>query len=337
MCYSSKHGSYQSSSLSLPVGLPPSKQDISPEEEPSPDEIYDTLVNILNELDATALDQLDRTPAGSLDVGTERPPEESMGLNLGEASISELQLSGCSLEELVLSRQLSRLSALSIDESEIEHVSPEAFAHTSMTLFEELDRGAQQVTDAASQQRTEPTVATAKLHAAPITVGSCELTTVNLTHELQAQVHDARDDAHTRLAMAQDQRALMQAGPSRPCTASTGAGSHWPCAMEPVNNGPHWPCATTPLQLRVQTNFCTAASRCNLSPVQQEKFRRARSFKDTYAEDDEEWIGKRVRMKKGKYAGRGAFVKSRANKKYRVQVDGVPDQVEFYPTSFEHV
>eukprot|EP00658_Telonema_sp_P-2_P070949 TRINITY_DN602_c0_g1_i4.p1 TRINITY_DN602_c0_g1~~TRINITY_DN602_c0_g1_i4.p1 ORF type:complete len:125 (+),score=21.27 TRINITY_DN602_c0_g1_i4:225-599(+) len=48
------------------------------------------------------------------------------------------------------------------------------------------------------------------------------------------------------------------------------------------------------------------------------------------------WEGKRVKMKKGKYAGRGALVKERVNKKYRVEIDGVNMKLEFYPTSFEH-
>jgi hypothetical protein len=51
----------------------------------------------------------------------------------------------------------------------------------------------------------------------------------------------------------------------------------------------------------------------------------------------DEWEGKRIVMKKGKYAGRGAFVKERVNKKYRVEIDGVNMKLEFYPTSFAHV
>lgn len=66
------------------------------------------------------------------------------------------------------------------------------------------------------------------------------------------------------------------------------------------------------------------------------EFVRVRSFTDIYADEDKEWIGKRVVLKKGKYAGRGALVKSRANKKYRVMVDGLEHQIEFYCTTFAH-
>ena len=54
-------------------------------------------------------------------------------------------------------------------------------------------------------------------------------------------------------------------------------------------------------------------------------------------DDVDEWEQRRIVMKKGKYQGRGAFVKERVNRKYRVMVDGVEDQLEFYPTSFSHV
>lgn len=71
----------------------------------------------------------------------------------------------------------------------------------------------------------------------------------------------------------------------------------------------------------------------------QARFCRVRSYKE--ADSDEQpgvdpWEGKRIVMKKGKYEGRGAFVKSRVNRKYRVMVDGVHAQLEFYPTSFAH-
>ena len=65
-------------------------------------------------------------------------------------------------------------------------------------------------------------------------------------------------------------------------------------------------------------------------------YSRARSYKDV-DNDVDEWEGRRIVMKKGKYQGRGAFVKQRVNKKYRVMVDGVEDQLEFYPTSFSHI
>jgi hypothetical protein len=55
------------------------------------------------------------------------------------------------------------------------------------------------------------------------------------------------------------------------------------------------------------------------------------------ASQPDEWEGKRIVMKKGKYAGRGAFVKERVNKKYRVEIDGVNMKLEFYSTSFDHV
>jgi len=63
----------------------------------------------------------------------------------------------------------------------------------------------------------------------------------------------------------------------------------------------------------------------------------SRSKDNTDLDDGvDEWEGHRVLMKKGKYEGRGALVKKRINKKYRVMVDGVEDQLEFYPTSFAH-
>ena len=48
-------------------------------------------------------------------------------------------------------------------------------------------------------------------------------------------------------------------------------------------------------------------------------------------------VGKRVVMKKGKYAGKTAYVKERVNKKYRVEIKGVGMKLEFYPTSFAHI
>ena len=51
---------------------------------------------------------------------------------------------------------------------------------------------------------------------------------------------------------------------------------------------------------------------------------------------EDEWEGKRIVMKKGKYAGRGAFVKRRVKKKYCVEIDNVPMKLEFYATSFAH-
>jgi len=66
----------------------------------------------------------------------------------------------------------------------------------------------------------------------------------------------------------------------------------------------------------------------------QAQFHRVRSYLDS--QDEDEWEGHHIVMKKGKYQGRKAFVKSRVNMKYRVMVDGVEDQLEFYPTSFLH-
>ena len=66
------------------------------------------------------------------------------------------------------------------------------------------------------------------------------------------------------------------------------------------------------------------------------EYSRIRSYLD--ADDGvDQWEFKRIVMKKGKYQGRGAFVKERVNRKYRVMVDGVEDQLEFYPASFSHV
>jgi len=46
------------------------------------------------------------------------------------------------------------------------------------------------------------------------------------------------------------------------------------------------------------------------------------------------WSGKVVRMVRGKYEGKTAFVQRRVNKKYRVQVEGVAWGLEFYPDMF---
>ena len=101
---------------------------------------------------------------------------------------------------------------------------------------------------------------------------------------------------------------------------------------------PSWPGALSCTAQRPGMNTSASTFRRDSSPdSSHRKMERCRSFTDIYAGDDEEWVGQRVLMKKGKYAGRGAYVKNRANKKYRVMVDGVTDQLEFYPTSFEHV
>ena len=40
-------------------------------------------------------------------------------------------------------------------------------------------------------------------------------------------------------------------------------------------------------------------------------------------------------MVRGKYKGKAAFVQRKVNKKYRVQVEGVPWGLEFYPNMFK--
>jgi len=50
---------------------------------------------------------------------------------------------------------------------------------------------------------------------------------------------------------------------------------------------------------------------------------------------EDPFIGRNVRMATGKYKGRNAFVLNRATKKYRVQVEGVPHQLEFFPKAFQ--
>jgi len=45
---------------------------------------------------------------------------------------------------------------------------------------------------------------------------------------------------------------------------------------------------------------------------------------------EDEWVGKNVILTRGKYTGRTAFVLGKATKKYRVQVEGVPYQLEFF-------
>lgn len=46
------------------------------------------------------------------------------------------------------------------------------------------------------------------------------------------------------------------------------------------------------------------------------------------------WVNRNVKLKRGKYEGRVAFVLGKTEKKYQVQVEGVPYQLEFYSTMF---
>jgi len=48
------------------------------------------------------------------------------------------------------------------------------------------------------------------------------------------------------------------------------------------------------------------------------------------AVEPDPWIGNNVILTRGKYTGRTAFVLGKASKKYRVQVEGVPYQLEFF-------
>lgn len=52
------------------------------------------------------------------------------------------------------------------------------------------------------------------------------------------------------------------------------------------------------------------------------------------AEGEDPWVNQNVKLKRGKYEGRVAFVLGRTEKKYQVQVEGVPYQLEFYSTMF---
>lgn len=46
------------------------------------------------------------------------------------------------------------------------------------------------------------------------------------------------------------------------------------------------------------------------------------------------WVMRNVKLKRGKYEGRTAYVLGKTSKKYQVQVEGVPYQLEFYSTMF---
>jgi len=49
---------------------------------------------------------------------------------------------------------------------------------------------------------------------------------------------------------------------------------------------------------------------------------------------EDPWVGRQVKLKRGKYEGRAATVLGKTSKKYQVQVEGVPYQLEFYSTMF---
>eukprot|EP00658_Telonema_sp_P-2_P010912 TRINITY_DN14154_c0_g1_i4.p1 TRINITY_DN14154_c0_g1~~TRINITY_DN14154_c0_g1_i4.p1 ORF type:complete len:299 (-),score=60.81 TRINITY_DN14154_c0_g1_i4:251-1147(-) len=49
---------------------------------------------------------------------------------------------------------------------------------------------------------------------------------------------------------------------------------------------------------------------------------------------DDPWIGQNVKLTRGKYEGRNAFVLGKTSKKYQVQVEGVAYQLEFYGSMF---
>merc|ERR1712159_1332 len=50
----------------------------------------------------------------------------------------------------------------------------------------------------------------------------------------------------------------------------------------------------------------------------------------------ERWLHRNVELVRGKYKGRLAAVVGMTAKKYRVRVDGVEHQLEFYPSMFKH-
>merc|ERR1711998_50827 len=52
------------------------------------------------------------------------------------------------------------------------------------------------------------------------------------------------------------------------------------------------------------------------------------------SEEIDIFAGRKVRMVKGKHEGKAAFVQRKVKKKYRVQVEGVPYGLEFFPSAF---
>jgi len=76
----------------------------------------------------------------------------------------------------------------------------------------------------------------------------------------------------------------------------------------------------------------TTASAAHASPGSDDAKRV--KIEDDSTKDGDPFTGTTVIMATGKYKGRRAFVKNRANKKYRVQVEGVPHGLEFFAKAF---
>jgi len=60
----------------------------------------------------------------------------------------------------------------------------------------------------------------------------------------------------------------------------------------------------------------------------------ARAVSEPTADGLDPWVNRNVKLKRGKYEGRVAHVLGKTEKKYQVQVEGVPYQLEFYSTMF---
>jgi len=200
-----------------------------------------------------------------------------------------------------------------------------------MTLFDEFDFGFQVATDDAVTSVNDPVplAPMIRLNSSLEAIMEClpsptiEAVTSQPVAEPQQQLREPCQ--HVQVAAPQVSWPVAQQA------------AHWPIQ---ASQGPVWP-------LQQQQQLCRPSKREKLQKLQTRDFNspihtkvkefvRVRSFTDVYADEDKEWIGKRVVLKKGKYAGRGALVKSRANKKYRVMVDGLEHQIEFYCTTFAH-
>lgn len=72
------------------------------------------------------------------------------------------------------------------------------------------------------------------------------------------------------------------------------------------------------------------------SSTNQSQGKKARTSKKEEDSDPENdvWINQNVRLTRGKYEGRAAFVLGKTSKKYQVQVEGVAYQLEFYGSMF---
>merc|ERR1711975_144553 len=92
------------------------------------------------------------------------------------------------------------------------------------------------------------------------------------------------------------------------------AQSNQPAALGPF--GPYNPAPAYLRDMSLQENHRS-------EPVQQE------------AALPDQFEGKPVIMVAGKHKGKAAFVQRKVNKKYRVQVEGVPYGLEFFPRSFQ--